>query len=496
MTRFRAFAAGKWPSDRPNTFSLVHDRWDDYHFKTTFVLHYAQPDGDVIEIGAVKIARTGMGPTGGTTELPKVFERVGFDTFSVGQDREYYERLMALPHGVGIEVLASLRDIAFDEEAFEQAQNEPVSDTSLFRYIDPEVVEQQFRRIARGGKVTAGFQVSYDLPVAEGTLPTSIGFDVEPGSMPPTNVHVLIGSNGVGKTTLLRRMSSSLLGSPTNEAIGGFASLEGGRPARFAGLVAVAFSAFDPFIPEVEARSDLRYTYVGLKGGSERESVKTSRELAADFAESLAACSRGPRRERWQRAMRILSADPNLQDSGINELLSIDGYANEANPRLLFDRLSSGHKIVVLTTTRLIESVEERTLVLIDEPEAHLHPPLLSSFMRVISDLLEDRNGVAIVATHSPVVLQEVPSECVNVLYRSGDQLVPARLDQETFGEGVGVLTASVFGLEVTRTGFHQLLVEAASTADSYEAAVAKFGFKLGGEARAILRALSQQSVG
>jgi predicted ATP-dependent endonuclease of OLD family len=63
--------------------------------------------------------------------------------------------------------------------------------------------------------------------------------------------------------------------------------------------------------------------------------------------------------------------------------------------------------------TRLVESVEERTLVLLDEPESHLHPPLLSAFVRALSDLLVNRNGAAIIATHSPVVLQEVPRECV-----------------------------------------------------------------------------------
>lgn len=47
--------------------------------------------------------------------------------------------------------------------------------------------------------------------------------------------------------------------------------------------------------------------------------------------------------------------------------------------------------------------------MLIDEPEGHLHPPLLSAFVRALSELLVNRNGVAIIATHSPVVLQEVP---------------------------------------------------------------------------------------
>ena len=32
--------------------------------------------------------------------------------------------------------------------------------------------------------------------------------------------------------------------------------------------------------------------------------------------------------------------------------------------------MSSGHKIVLLTITKLVETVDEKTLVLMDEPEA------------------------------------------------------------------------------------------------------------------------------
>ena len=76
---------------------------------------------------------------------------------------------------------------------------------------------------------------------------------------------------------------------------------------------------------------------------------------------------------------------------------------------------------------KLIELVEEKTLVLMDEPEEHLHPPLVAAFIRALSNLLTYRNGVGIVATHSPVIVQEVPKKCVWILRRSGDELVGER---------------------------------------------------------------------
>jgi hypothetical protein len=139
---------------------------------------------------------------------------------------------------------------------------------------------------------------------------------------------------------------------------------------------------------------------------------------------------------------------------------------------------------------QLVEFVEERSLVLIDEPEGHLHPPLLAAFVRALSDLLTNRNGVAIIATHSPVVLQEVPRSCVWKLNRAGREARADRPEIETFGENVGVLTREVFTLEVTQTGFHKLIAEI-STGRSYDEILNHFGDQLGAEGRGLARALS-----
>jgi predicted ATP-dependent endonuclease of OLD family len=164
----------------------------------------------------------------------------------------------------------------------------------------------------------------------------------------------------------------------------------------------------------------------------------------------------------------------------------------------LMKLMSSGHAIVLLTVTRLVEKVEEKTLVLIDEPESHLHPPLLSALTRALSELLFNRNGVAIIATHSPVVLQEIPKSCVWKITRSRLALSAARPDIETFGENVGILTREVFGLEVVKSGYHTVLEKAVKSGANYEEIVTEFGGCLGYEARAILRAMiaSRQDIG
>jgi predicted ATP-dependent endonuclease of OLD family len=145
---------------------------------------------------------------------------------------------------------------------------------------------------------------------------------------------------------------------------------------------------------------------------------------------------------------------------------------------------------VLLTIARLVEYVSDRSLVLVDEPETHLHPPLLGSFVRAISELLVSQNGVAIIATHSPVVLQEVPARCVTVVTRSGDRIRVRRPGIETFAENVGTLTRKVFGLEVQQSGFYQLLHKAADGRD-FEDILAEFDDEVGSEGRALARAFT-----
>lgn len=262
----------------------------------------------------------------------------------------------------------------------------------------------------------------------------------------------------------------------------------------FAGVVYVSFSAFDDFdIPAMV--SGIKSSQIGLRkkatvNDEAKSQVKTPEMLTNDFVESLSKCRSGPRAKRWLLALKMFNGDRLFRKSNIGGLLDLDDRSWKESARHLFDNLSSGHAIVLLTITRLVELVDERTLVILDEPEGHLHPPLLSAFIRSIADLLAKRNGLAIIATHSPVVLQEVPRSCVSVLRRSGLKSVVAPPTIETFGENVGVLTNEVFRLEVTRSGFHKLVEEAVEECKSYEELIEEFSGQLGSEARAIARGL------
>ncbi|RSS34896.1 ABC transporter ATP-binding protein [Streptomyces sp. WAC05858] len=323
-----------------------------------------------------------------------------------------------------------------------------------------------------------------------------LSFRVRPDVLPPSSIHVLTGRNGAGKSVLINRLARAVADPEADPGEVG-RILEDGRGTRrsFANLVSVSFSAFDD-LPQLPPDERIPTTYVGLRApspSSRGHRMKSPAQLKRDFADSIEACLTGEQRERWIAALRTLSYSGSglLEDDWLTAFSATRSASRRrAAARKLFASLSSGHKVVLLTVTRLVEHVGERTLVIIDEPETHLHPPLLAAFIRVLSGLIADRNGLAIVATHSPVVLQEVPAHCVWKLRRYGDRLAAERPTIETFGENVGILTHEVFGLEVTDTGFHRDLSFLVDEGLSYQDIVDRFRGRLGGEARIIARSL------
>lgn len=487
---------------------LITDRWDDWgKYRTQFAVHVIDGDGEDHSLGSVKIGEIGLQPKSGgeplvpgfrAPTLPPEFDQLDKQHFSLGQSENYYETLNELDEEFRLAILKGMRDCAYDLLLFDENISEDVMSESLLRDIQQRNVRNRYHRLAQGDAVLTRFEFSFTFPVSErGEKPPTLTFKVKPHTEPPTNVHVLIGRNGVGKTRCIQNLIRSVLSGTEIDAQNGALQRLGDNANEweFAGVVSVSFSAFDDFDIPPASDSGIRASQVGLRHKIEDSNgdifqVKTPEMLAEDFAQSLGACRSGPRAKRWLQSLATLEADPLFEEAGIGGLLQLDEATWRDAAKWLFRKLSSGHAIVLLTITRLVELVDERTLVILDEPEGHLHPPLLAAFIRAVANLLGKRNGVALVATHSPVVLQEVPMSCVWKLRRSGVVSVAERPTLETFGENVGVLTSEVFGLEVTRSGFHSLLEKAVEMGAAYEEVLDHFGDQLGSEARAIARGL------
>lgn len=499
-------SGGHPPSARNQVF-LTWDNWNDYSYYTLFGIYYIDKNGDKHELESLKIGFRGQETGQRVYEPGHTFTNIGTNYFSLGSNEDYYLELNKLGAELRDEILGGLNDLAKNPLLFDLFADEDVVQVSFFRSLSPLTVVGQFRRLADGGALSTPYSFAFLLnSVAEGLPIMELLFDVVNDSVPPTNVHALIGKNGVGKTYIINAMIRSFIEEDIlSNRLGHFhfeERTDNEELGRFANIVSVSFSAFDEveLIDEnIVFKDGLQYSYIGLRErarSGEGYILKGPTKLAEEFIESLYICQSRSLRDRWVMAITRLQSDPLFRDTDILSLIDISNSQSQKAMALeKFRSLSSGHKIILLTITKLIDKLQERSLVILDEPEAHLHPPLLSAFARCLSDLLTKTNGVAIVATHSPVFLQEIPRTCSWKLKRSGDVMACERLRIESFGENVGTLTSDIFGLEVQDAGFYNLLTDVAErNAFDYYRIVEAFGNQLGMEARSIIMALIAQN--
>jgi hypothetical protein len=225
---------------------LVTDNWDDYSYKTSFLLIYFGGDGVRHDIGSVKIMTRAM--SGGYTQIESEFTELGDQYASIGQDQEYYENLMAIDEGDRIEIFEALRDVIWDEEIFSAFRDDDAFQTSLLRSVHARELRKLSTIVHQQAALTP-FHFRYHFSAPSDAF---VEFEVIPNATPPTNIHAVVGRNGIGKTTLLRSIST-LLQEGRRASLGRVVFFadddEHGENEGFANLVTVAFSAFDEFDP-------------------------------------------------------------------------------------------------------------------------------------------------------------------------------------------------------------------------------------------------------
>lgn len=503
------------PNSSTNTAYLDVDYWNDYSFITMFYLTVFDNKGEEHEIGNVKIAFKGQTTDKGTyTTLGKSFSFLNDQYFSLGTDVEYYKNLNKLAPELKQEILTALEDIVYKPEKLKSIEDEEVLNTSLFRGVTLSDVHGQFSRVLGGLAELSDFDFNFVRQGLDGFCNLKIPFKVKVGSVPSTNIHAFIGRNGCGKTTILNSMIDAITNPEhplcffTESSIFNESRIPKGY---FRSLVSVSFSAFDPFTPpreQPDPAKGTKYFYIGLKNRKNSEALNSLGDLRKDFVSALIGClSNENKKDLWLDAIGSLSSDQNFENMGLSILNARYANFKEQHKNIQIDndkfvelfyqditsyiqRMSSGHAVVLFTITRLVNNVGEKSLVLLDEPEGHLHPPLLSAFLRTLSNLLYIKNGVAIIATHSPVVLQEIPKSSVWKIIRSGEAIAVKRPEIETFGENLGVLTREVFALEVANSGYHSLLTKSVESGASYDEILSEYKNQIGLEGRTVLKAM------
>ncbi|MEN8698424.1 hypothetical protein [Bacillus infantis] len=254
---------------------LVEDNWNDWwKYRVLYQVYYKDERNEVSYIGSVKIGERDMEEGQDRISLPEQF-RSPLDRkfFSLGQDKYYYENLNRISDQFRDEYLRYMNDIALDLDLFETVKDLDVTSVALLRDIKVKNLKKTFNNLARGNSSLTEYDFKFVFPneIEEG-INYELTFESEPDSNPPTNVHALIGRNGVGKTHLLNIMVGSLM-RKSKDKIKGLGELRNtstfGRTEKvFDNIIYLSFSAFDDakyFNSKKLNRNGIGYSYIGLK---------------------------------------------------------------------------------------------------------------------------------------------------------------------------------------------------------------------------------------
>ena len=493
---------------KPNTCILSFTNWNDYNYYTSFNLYYYDLDSQLHNIGRVKIGNINMTENKGNKKssiinyIPKIFYNLNPEFFSLGEDENYYIEVKNLKIK---NIVTSLNDIVnMSASEAKKYKKLAVYKHSILRHT----TEDNIRTIYSQALLGEIKPLDYEFTYTTNDNNTKLEINVNPSSLIPTNIHAIIGRNGSGKTRLLSGIANSLTKTKDKFSLKGKINFKN-KDYRFVNLIVVAFSVFDNFIPikSKDIKSNIKYEYIGLKefnvqqnDNKNNDEQKISqnicfrdiKDLEEDFINTLSDCLKNnATKELWLDSIKTLeNADGNFAGIGLSNYCI--KYSNGNTLRKHFKILSSGHKIILYTITKLVLLTRDKTLILIDEPENHLHPPLLSAYIRVLSNLLKKKNAVSVIATHSPIILQEIPKSCVNLIRKIDESHVCiGHLDNETFGENVGTLTREVFGYDIQKSGFYTLL-ESELQDTTYTEFLKKANKQLGSEANLYARMIDK----
>lgn len=414
-------------------FVLVADNWDDYTYKTTFTLIYFD-NGKKIIIGVLKIGTT----IGSTTQesIPNEFFTLDYNFVSLGQSEIYYKTLNETFGTMIYSVLYSLKDAAFFTDISEQHEVSEFFKNSLIRDDTAERLLRTAKPVIQEMDLEDLYSFDYQFCPKYTDTPVSVPFEFSPYGYLPKRIVTLIGKNGVGKTQLLTTLPHDI----ANENSG---RLTPNKPM-YSKVIAVSYSTFDNFdIPK--KTSEFNYVYCGLRDDS--GNITKEQDQLQKFHNTWKKIEQLGRLEKWKKVISNI-----LDEKLINYF--IKPSPNNEN-ELYFDKngfkkaresLSSGQSIVLFVVSEIVANIRLDSLLLFDEPETHLHPNAISQLMNGIAELANEFESYCIIATHSPIIIQEMFSRDVLIMSREADILSVKKIGVESFGENLSVITEEIFG--------------------------------------------------
>ncbi|BBN62066.1 AAA family ATPase [Pseudomonas sp. KUIN-1] len=513
--------------------------WDDFGYIVTFQVYHVE-HGRRESLGRTKLLVNGYDDSSiyFLTSHDKVGESVRITKLldhkkvvSLSSDIDYYRRIHALIPQRAEDYLRQICDGSYNLHAYGDFSNWEGFELSLFRDRLAKAILKKGYQIALGS-YEAQEQFSFKLEgLPDNFDAVEFNFD-NARQLGRTNINLLIGRNGVGKSHVLRHLIDLVTGVEKHAESWPF----------FHKVIVAAYSPFESFKTEVELsnalpnqamaqtddshESDLtakdeqerrrrlvnEYVYIGFRDPEGKFSLTWPKESSARALHRIVqydADNEWTGGSRFELLFDTLSHSIdfdavqvfNSDDSSIVLSRTTEAVRLSLATRKDFnyaagieflkgDRtvpLSSGQTIYSYLLPNLVAEVDEESLLILDEPELYLHPSMEVGLLDMLKQLLAATKSNAIIATHSTILAREVERSAISVLRKVEDRTDVSRPNFETFGQTVEVIMGLAFDDYQTRKPYEDSIDEAVADCASPEEALEKLGPKVGDEALAYL---------
>lgn len=474
-------------------FYLEQNDWNDKDYYVLYHLHATKrlTKDKNIHLGSFRIMRKGQEKQQkyllASIFRDTVFEELPEDFVSVCFEKDVYDWLHHMPVAER-QSFAKQLHLIYDRESpyYSMVANDGcfvdgmLRDTTMDNYIFQMArvwIDDEERRYNLRKE---SFRIKYNDCDDDIYLNFSCVLDDDNYILPNGTV-AFIGENSCGKSTALYKLAKLMYLYPTEredeDIINGCGKIFP-NDLGVERLILVSYSPFDNFVMPQEINIGLkkpnvntdphRFIYCGIRNidaeNEEKQSgkrmlskgdyskdrqpstfIKTQTDLAEDFASVM--CKLDGDRELCKLWAEVYDDAKNLHPLLSTHLLTLGQMDSHEDFKQYFMSLSTGYKYVLHSLAYIIVYLVDGSLVLFDEPENHIHPPLLSFMMMQYRKMLIKRGSVMLISTHSPVIIQEMFADNVLKVSRISDKIHVANPTTETYGSTFSEINSEVFGL-------------------------------------------------
>lgn len=412
------------------------------------------------------------------TELETQFNFLDTRYCSIGTTVEFYQRLVETLPNQYDEILKNLNDIARNPDVRRIFENDIDIQSALLSTSEAEYILNNYNEIILSDISDKSYQFSYAVRILEAITDHNIDFTFQSTQEIENRFFCIVGKNATGKTKFISNLANKLA---DNNDKGTFSPK---RPP-FSKVIAASFSYFDVF--RTPAKVDTNYEFIGIRN-------KKGQIVEDDYFQILWESFKNIVYDKEKFDLWFNSIENTIETSHLSfDLILLQDIKGKEDFREKTDAIfSSGQNIAFQFLTRFIESLDYNSLLIFDEPENHLHPNIVGRLLRTINDILIEYKSYAILATHSPIILQEIPSRFIRVIDRVENTPVIYQPTIECYGENLSEISNSIFGTDVEKELYKKQFEDLVDNGKTYKEIDSLFENKLSLNARIFIKTIEK----